>query len=110
MGSPALPSPATFMSAERADHAGAAASEQPKLTDSQTEALVYMLQLIDQFAAEDKKQLFKSFVDGRTYPTYYEKIREPMCFDEMREKLRGQQYRTLRGFQYDLRLIFENAK
>lgn len=105
---------------EAADHAGHAGQgggqptaqqqQHHQLTQGQTQALEYMLSIVDQIAADDKKQLFKSPVDGTIYPTYYARIQEPMCFDEMREKLRRQQYRTLRAFRHDMELIFENAK
>lgn len=72
------------------------------------QAMTTILQVIDQIAIEDRKGVFRSPVDG--VRGYYEKISNPMCFEQMREKLRGQRYFTFRAFQADLELIFENAK
>jgi hypothetical protein len=91
--------------------ASGGASRQPqRLTKQQQASLEWMHTLLDQMAGEDKRDVFKSPVDGSLYPAYYQIIQEPMCFDQIRHKLAQQQYRTLRAFQYDLELIFKNAK
>jgi hypothetical protein len=87
------------------------ASSRPQgLTEQQQASLEWVCNLLDQMASEDKRDVFKSPVDGSVYTAYYQIIQEPMCFDQIRQKLAQQQYRTLRGFQYDLELIFRNAK
>jgi hypothetical protein len=85
-------------------------SQRPGLTEQQQASLEWLLGQLDQMAGEDKRELFKRPVDGSVYPTYHQVIQEPMCFDQIRQKLAQQQYRTLRGFQHDLELIFKNAK
>ena len=82
----------------------------PELTEAQQASLAWLHGLLDQMAGEDKREWFKRPVDGSLYPSYYQIIQQPMCFDQIREKLAQQQYRTLRGFQDDLELIFKNAR
>jgi hypothetical protein len=73
-------------------------------------ALAVLLGVLDQIAAEDRKAVFKFPVNVEAVKGYQEKISSPMCFEDMREKLQGNQYPTLRAFVADLDLIFENAK
>lgn len=85
-------------------------AERRPLNEQQRASLAWLHGLLDQMAGEDKREWFKRPVDGSLYPSYYQIIQEPMCFDQIRNKLAQQQYRTLRAFQYDLELIFRNAR
>lgn len=70
----------------------------------------FLINILEQIAKEDTKNIFEYPVDGSAVPGYYDKITQPMCFFVMREKLRKREYRTWRGFTKDLELIWENAK
>lgn len=72
--------------------------------------LDFLLGLIDQIAKDDPGHVFEYPVDGSVVKGYYERIKAPMCFYSMREKLRKQEYRTLAAFIKDFELICENAK
>lgn len=75
-----------------------------------SQPLEFLLSLIDQIAKEDSTDVFEYPVDGTAVKGYYDKIKQPMCFYVMREKLRKQEYRTWRNFTKDFELICENAK
>ncbi len=43
-------------------------------------------------------------------PGYSKVVKEPMCFDTMREKLRAGRYLNWDQFEYDMALVFDNAQ
>lgn len=49
-------------------------------------------------------------MDERVAPNYYAKIKHPMCFTVMRQKLASDAYTTWRAFQADFELIIHNAR
>lgn len=75
-----------------------------------SQPLEFLMGLIEQMAKEDTSNVFEYPVDGTVVTGYYDKIKQPMCFYAMREKLRKQEYRTWRNFVKDFELICENAK
>ncbi|CAN0398341.1 unnamed protein product [Laminaria digitata] len=61
---------------------------------------------------DDLSVIFHEAVDLAAYPTYEEKVDEPMDFGTIKGKLDNWDYRRNDplGFQRDVRLVFTNCK
>nr|3K2J_A Chain A, Protein polybromo-1 [Homo sapiens]3K2J_B Chain B, Protein polybromo-1 [Homo sapiens] len=46
----------------------------------------------------------------KKYPDYYQQIKMPISLQQIRTKLKNQEYETLDHLECDLNLMFENAK
>lgn len=43
-------------------------------------------------------------------PEYFDVIKNPMCFNDMKKKLENKSYLNLEQFEHDITLIVDNAK
>ncbi len=99
-------------------HASAAPVEQPdeqqaepsSMTEEQQKAVDFLHALLDNINKSDTTGIFYYPVDGKVVPGYYERIKQPMCFMVMRDKVKARSYRTWRAFVADFELICSNAR
>ncbi|KAG8835553.1 nuA3 HAT complex component nto1 [Serendipita sp. 399] len=57
----------------------------------------------------DSANMFRSLKSEQDIPDYYEKIKSPMCWNSIREKLDAHQYWDPEEFKSDMRLVWGNA-
>jgi chromatin structure-remodeling complex subunit RSC1/2 len=53
---------------------------------------------------------FDRLPDKATLPDYYQEIKNPMAYDQLKRKVKRKKYKTLEDFMADVNLIFNNAK
>ena len=70
---------------------------------------VFLQRILDLLIESDKNEFFYEPVDREAYPSYYEDIKEPMCFKEMQARLKNLKYKQLDEFERDLNLIVSNC-
>lgn len=61
------------------------------------------------FEKQDPDGFFRIPVTEQVAPNYFSVIKHPMCFQKMREKLHGKDYRTFSAFTEDFELVCTNA-
>ncbi len=66
--------------------------------------------LLDDIYRREDADVFIRPADISEAPDYYEKIKNPICFGEIREKLNNGEYIELSEFDHDCRLLFQNSK
>ncbi|KAI0693670.1 SNF2 family N-terminal domain-containing protein [Cytidiella melzeri] len=64
----------------------------------------------DEAGTRRRCELFLSLPDKKTYPDYYEIIRQPIAMSQIRKRITGNQYKTVLDFREDWRLMFNNAR
>mmetsp|Transcript_38304 Transcript_38304/g.108306 ORF Transcript_38304/g.108306 Transcript_38304/m.108306 type:complete len:267 (-) Transcript_38304:103-903(-) len=70
---------------------------------------VVLAALLNKLSQLDTTNFFQAAVTEAVAPGYFGIIKRPMCFQRMREKLAGREYRTWRSFCEDFELICNNA-
>ncbi|BDA41501.1 probable Bromodomain-containing protein 9 at N-terminal half [Coccomyxa sp. Obi] len=71
--------------------------------------LEFLITLLINISRMDSDGFFEEPVREEDAPGYYDVIKQPMCFQRMKDKLRGREYRTWRGLVADFELICSNA-
>ena len=84
------------------------ARNQAGTLEGEEKPLEMVLGLLDKLQALDPQKIFHAPVQG--VAGYYDKIKRPMCFQAMREKVQARKYRTWRSFVCDFELICSNAR
>ncbi|KZP01472.1 hypothetical protein CALVIDRAFT_491979 [Calocera viscosa TUFC12733] len=64
---------------------------------------------LDQIAAVDKMKHFHEPVDRAEVPDYYDVVKNPMDWTQMKEKIQKHEYMNIEEFQNDVNLVFDNA-
>lgn len=54
--------------------------------------------------------MFLQPVNPRTYPAYYEIIKNPMDLQKIRQRVLSHAYNTREGFLHDIRQLVENSR
>ncbi|GAX81144.1 hypothetical protein CEUSTIGMA_g8577.t1 [Chlamydomonas eustigma] len=72
----------------------------------------YVAAVLQKLVAIDREGYFKFPVDEKLHqaPNYYTIIKQPMCFQEMKDRLASGIYTSFRQFKDDFELISTNAK
>ncbi|CAL5223173.1 g5644 [Coccomyxa viridis] len=90
--------------------APAAQAPSPVIDDMGFDPGSMLVTLINQISTKlDTDGVFDQPVSEEQAPGYHDFIKRPMCFQRMREKVHGREYRTWRGFVEDFELICSNA-
>ena len=66
--------------------------------------------LLNDMSKNENSWPFADKVDEKSYPDYYELIKEPMDIQTIRNKLKNKEYENKEQFAYDCRLIFDNCE
>uniref|UniRef100_A0A672IFW4 Protein polybromo-1 n=1 Tax=Salarias fasciatus TaxID=181472 RepID=A0A672IFW4_SALFA len=53
---------------------------------------------------------FQNLPSRREYPDYYQQIKQPICLQQIRTKMKNGEYESVEQMDTDLTLMFENAK
>ncbi|XP_069000505.1 protein polybromo-1-like isoform X1 [Embiotoca jacksoni] len=53
---------------------------------------------------------FQQLPSRREYPDYYQQIKQPICLQQIRAKMKNGEYESVEQMEADLTLMFENAK
>ncbi|XP_075893553.1 polybromo 1, like isoform X2 [Nelusetta ayraudi] len=53
---------------------------------------------------------FQQLPSRREYPDYYQQIKQPICLQQIRAKMKNGEYESVEQIDSDLNLMFENAK
>ena len=54
--------------------------------------------------------VFRDPVDEKSVPTYYDKIPNPICLAQMKEKVDKKEYKTLKDLESDFKLLVNNSE
>ncbi|KAF7317788.1 putative bromo domain and PHD finger-containing protein 3 [Mycena kentingensis (nom. inval.)] len=63
----------------------------------------------DRIQTLDRSEYFKNAVDGKEVPDYYDVIKNPICWNDIEQKLDACKYWDLQEFIDDVRLVLSNA-
>jgi len=85
-------------------------SSGPNGNPNRDKDLAMCANLLTEMAKNENSWPFAEKVDEKSYPDYYELIKEPMDIQTIRIKIKNKEYENKEQFAYDCRLIFDNCE